>query len=902
VLKQLEDSLLKELANSRGSLLDNEDLINTLQTTKSKANEIANALRVSRETAEEIEKLRNTFHKVAKRGSVLYFAMQGLSQINEMYEYSLGSYLGVFETALTEAKPDKNVENRLRNMRDKLTQNVYDYTCMSIFERHKLLFSFRLTTMIMDGDADLSQDEFAFFIKGNTSLDKITARKPFDWISDSVWKDLQLLVTLGSEALATLLTSLAAEGDAWRTWFDLEQPEKAALPAPYAENLSPFQQLLVLKCFRADRLVNAVKGFIVRRLGEYYVQPPYVVYDRIFAQSNETSPVVFILSPGADPQSDIQKLGERLGFSGSRFRFLALGQGMGPVAQQAIEVGVQRGHWVMLQNCHLLTSWMKTLEKLLETVAARPHKDFRLWLTTMPTASFPLGILQRSLKVVTEPSEGIRLNMKQSYAKITQAELSACPHPAFPSLIYVLGFFHAVIQDRRKFGKIGWNVAYDFNESDFAISFQLLNMYLTKASDVSPAEDEEEDKRPKLIPWDTLRYLIGDAMYGGRVSDDFDRRVLLTYLREYMGDFIFDKSFRFSQAGGFDYALPQPSDLQSSADMISSIPLTQVPGVFGLHPNAEITYLANAGKDICMSLIAMQTGVESAADATEESDGPAMSARDQMVWTICSGILKRLAEQPPLKYASAMLSPTEVVLCQEIERYTKLVDRITLSLVDLKRALKGEIGLSQELDEVGSSLFNGLIPDKWRKIAPESEKPIASWMDHLSRRYAQYALWAREGKAPAVLWISGLHVPESMLSALVQTTCRAKGWALDKSVVFTRVTSYLDRSEVSGPLEFGTYVEGLYLEGADWDVSRGELVTQRPKRLVVPMPVFEIVPLEASDPRLQDPALLPTPVYCTQARRNAMGVGLSFEANLRTTSKKSLWILQGVALFLNTDN
>jgi dynein heavy chain len=83
-------------------------------------------------------------------------------------------------------------------------------------------------------------------------------------------------------------------------------------------------------------------------------------------------------------------------------------------------------------------------------------------------------------------------------------------------MVYVLSFFHAVIQERKKFGKIGWNVSYDFNASDYLISYQLISMYLNKAK----ANNEEE------LPWDTLRYLIGEARYGGRVTDDKDIRLI----------------------------------------------------------------------------------------------------------------------------------------------------------------------------------------------------------------------------------------------------------------------------------------------------------------------------------------------------------------------------------------
>jgi dynein heavy chain len=139
------------------------------------------------------------------------------------------------------------------------------------------------------------------------------------------------------------------------------------------------------------------------------------------------------------------------------------------------------------------------------------------------------------LKVVTEPPDGIKLNTRNTISKLTEELLDECPHMAFKPLVWVISFFHSIILDRRKYGKIGWNVAYDFNESDFRISFRLLGLYLKKAS----------DNKDETIPWASLRYLIGEAMYGGRVTDDLDRRVLVTYLDEFMGDFLFDKNKEF---------------------------------------------------------------------------------------------------------------------------------------------------------------------------------------------------------------------------------------------------------------------------------------------------------------------------------------------------------------------
>ena len=203
----------------------------------------------------------------------------------------------------------------------------------------------------------------------------------------------------------------------------------------------------------------------------------------------------------------------------------------------------------MLQNCHLLVRWLKELEKHLEKLN-KPHPDFRLWLTTEPTSQFPIGILQRSLKIVTEPPNGLKLNLKNTYHKIGATALNseACPHESFASIVFVLAFFHAVVQERRKYDKIGWNVSYDFNESDFRVCMQILNTYLTKAV-------ENGDNK---IPWTSLKYLIGEVMYGGRAIDNFDRRVLNTYMNEYMVDFIFDtfQPFHFFKNDEVDYYIP----------------------------------------------------------------------------------------------------------------------------------------------------------------------------------------------------------------------------------------------------------------------------------------------------------------------------------------------------------
>lgn len=172
------------------------------------------------------------------------------------------------------------------------------------------------------------------------------------------------------------------------------------------------------------------------------------------------------------------------------------------------------------------------------------------------------------------------------------------------------------------------------------------------------------------------------------------------------------------------------------------------------------------------------------------------------------------------------------------------------TIVDLKRALKGEIGMSQDLDSLGTAFFNGQLPEIWRKLAPQTEKNLVNWISHYERRFKQYRTWV-DVEEPIVIWLSGLSIPESYGTALIQTTCRSKNWALDKSTMYTNVTKIYDAAEVTQRLEQGTYVQGIYIEGARWSVEKDCLDYQINKVLVEEMPLVQIIPVEANKLKLR---------------------------------------------------
>lgn len=196
--------------------------------------------------------------------------------------------------------------------------------------------------------------------------------------------------------------------------------------------------------------------------------------------------------------------------------------------------------------------------------------------------------------------------------------------------------------------------------------------------------------------------------------------------------------------------------------------------------------------------------------------------------------------------------------------------------------------MSESLDSLANSLFNGFVPDLWRKRAPSTEKNLVNWMEHFLRRHKQYKDWD-EIEEPKVIWLSGLHTPGSYLTALVQAACRAKGWPLDKSIMYSVVTKERNPSAIKKKLDFGCYIQGIYLEGAHWSQEKDCLDYQKPKELIEEMPLIQIIPVEANKLKLRN--TLKCPVYITQDRKNSMGVGQCFDADIKTDRHASHWIL-----------
>ena len=620
-------------------------------------------------------------------------------------------------------------------------------------------------------------------------------------------------------------------------------------------------------------MVFGAACYVRATLGASYTEAPVLDLRDTLRDSTPLSPLIFVLSPGVDPTQPLRKLAVEMQME-DRLCVVALGQGQAPIAMRLIERGIRDGHWIFLANCHLMTRWLPTLEKILQELEAKnPHPDFRLWLSSNPSPLFPMSILQRGIKMTTEPPKGLHANLHRLYHHTIEPErLTSCTkYHAYSKLLFALAYFHSTLLERRKFRSLGFNIAYDFNDTDFRVSDDLLRSYL---------ESYRE------IPWDALRYLIAEANYGGRVTDELDRRVLNSYLNRFYCEAAVHQP-RYPLADLDLYCIPEETSIGGALSYIQSLPLTDAPEAFGQHPNAEISYLREEGQSLVDTLVRLQPTARSGGAA---SSGPSVEEITESILRLLPAPfdLDHIRQQHPDDAAAL-----NVVLLQETERYNALLSTVQFSCTQLLRGIKGWIVMSADLDEIYAALRDGRVPAAWSRAYP-SLKPLASWTRDLLLRLEQFAQWSRSVE-PTVFWLSSFTYPNGFLTAVLQTAARFHGVPIDALIFDVSVAHDLET-----PPDEGVYVRGFFLEGAGWDVEREELCEPHPMELTVEMPVLWFRPVEQrrrSGPKRH----YSCPVYLTALRsgtreRPSFLTHIDLKPGTRTPDH---WILRGTALLLS---
>lgn len=924
-LKGIEDRILKLLFESEGNILDNEELINTLNDSKVTSATINKRLAEAEQTEVKITAARERYRPVATRGSVMYFVVADMGVIDPMYQFSLKYFKALFNNTIETSKKSDVLDERLVLLLDATTITVYENVARGLFEKDKLVFSFMLCAEIMKTANVVGAEEWNFFLRGAAGIAKERPPRPanVEWLKEPLWNgacDLEaalpafkgLLKALTATPCSVSLGDLTVSANpvAWHGYGpvppepstgEARQESDEGIKGHWNKRLTAFQKLIFIKIFKEELVVFAITNFVRENLGQKFVESPAVDLATLYDNMNKITPLVFVLSTGSDPMGGFLRFAREKNYA-DRIQAISLGQGQGPVAEKLIVSAAKNGDWVFLQNCHLAASWMLAMETLIKNMAEAPkdvHNDFRLFLSSMPSQRFPVSVLQNSVKVTNEPPKGLRANTRRAFMEITpQFFEENILGLKWRKIIFGVCFFHAIIQERKKFGPLGWNIKYEFNDSDRECALLNFQMFCSEG----------------IIPWDTLNYITGEITYGGRVTDGWDQRCLRTILKTFFARETLQENYKYSPSG--IYYAPEATTLNDYRQYIDGLPLIDEPQIFGLHENANIAFQRQETTSLVNTILDMQPRVQT---------GGGGKSNDDIVYELADSILGKLIDKLDIDEANkemfepdakGRLNSLTTVLTQETDRFNKLLRVIKDSLVQLQKAIKGLVVMSEELERIYTSFLNNQVPRKWESAAYPSLKPLGSWVQDLVLRCDFIGSWIRHGQ-PKSFWISGFFFPQGFLTGSLQNHARKYGLPIDHLMFeFHPLPMYRHQAQVAAAMkdlkygeeleidkgiptpDDGILVHGLYMDGFRWDMEAMHVTDSLPGEMNPPLVMLHMEPRMDFEP---SPADYLAPLYKTGFRAGVLsttGHSTNFVVPVALPSQKpqDYWINMGAAL------
>lgn len=781
-LLMLEDRVLKLLFAATGNILDDEELVETLNESKETSAIIAARLIDTEETETVITATREKYRILSARGAILFFVVAALAEIDPMYQFSLKYFSAVFCTVIAQPHEPLTLPQRLLQLMHAEIYAIYLNVSRGLFEKHKLVFSFMLSIAVERQEQRVTDAEFEFFLRGPASgYVPLRSRPAALQISDGSWSGcLYLEKTMPKEfselSVDLLKVAFAVRmGEIDENVYFLEK--KPAKLSARINEMKLFHRLMFVNLLVPQMGILAIGSYIQETLGKQFtdVAADNSSLPALYADTSNVVPLIFILSTGSDPMAAFLRFCADMQFM-DKFYSISLGQGQGPAAELLIAKGRTLGHWVFLQNCHLATSWMASMELIVRNLALgnlRAHTDFRLYLSSMPSHTFPVSVLQNSVKVTNEPPKGLKATLVRSFADMERDFFERHTlQEKWRAMVFGLCMFHGVVLERRKFGPLGWNITYEFTESDRECGLRTLDMYC-----------DRETSKAAAIPWNALEYINGEVTWGGRVTDYWDQRCLKTILKIFGTAMIVEPGYAYSSSGV--YRCPDGNTLEVFREYASNLPFNDDPEIFGMHENANLVFQTKETQFFLDTILSGQPrqSAGGSGGGTSSSDDIVMA----MAVKIGTALTKKINADKP--YAPQMklddrgrVPSLTTVLLQETDRFNRLLVIVHDSLAQLVRAIKGFVVMSEALEAVFNALLGNQVPAMWHKRGFLSTKSLGCWVTDFQYRIDYIQTWMNEG-VPCSSWISGLYFPQSFLTGTLQTHARRHNLPIDSLLI-----------------------------------------------------------------------------------------------------------------------
>ena len=894
-LRQLEEDLLTAL-NSEGNLLENNEVMTRLEDIKKKSFEISEEVSKSEDIMKELESTMNEYAPLANKASRIFFALDSLEIIHYLYRYSLSFFMDILNYVINSKEMQEVPKNMYANRQIKIIQllfkEIYHRVGYSLLNKDKALLAMRLAQINL---GDKFKNEINLLLKINSNIMNDASDISSDILGGKLTlnQKKQLSELNKSEPFTGLVSEITSNSEAWNNFYNDAFAENC-IPVEFLnkhkESISnekdqkifdAITKSILLLVFRPDRMLNSIQSFLKEVFNEELVNIPELDLVKVIKdETNCKMPILFCSAPGFDASTKIESLARQLN---KKFLSIAIGSSEGfELVEKNWASKIKSGEWLVLKNVHLAPNWLNEIEKRL--YANEPNPNFRLFLTMEFNPKIPANVLRISRKFVFELPSGIKHSLIRSYANVlTPAKSEKTPHERC-RLHFLLAWFHAVIGERLRYVPIGWSKFYEFNESDQRCALEAIdewiNIYAKDRVNISP----------KQIPWDAIRTIIHQSMYGGKIDNEYDMKILESLVNLYFNEKTYDFNYPLFKTSSENQdnvlKIPDKTNNAGFIEWINALPNVESPEWSGLPNNAEKLVRETASNRFITEMNKIQ-GIED--EGVGSGDGKGKST--QASWLVSvqeksTKLLKVLPLQvkPLVGNKQSNNDPIYRFLLREVAVASKLLNKVRDDLDQLILMSKGESKSTNELRDIAKNIFNDSVPKVWQ-IYSTLELNITEWILDLKNRINQLnKITQAKDYGRSGLWLGGLIFPEAYLTATRQSVAQELKVSLDELMLSVELVKNITSVDNTCFV-----LKGLCIEGAEWNYDQNKLIMT--DSLFSQLPPFLLKWSVKKNANLSN--IFPIPVYLNTMRKN-----LLFSVFIKNESvlSDSDWYQRGIAL------
>lgn len=902
-LRGLEDELLAELSKSEGTnILDNDEMIQKLETIKKQSTEIEAEKAESEVNLEKNTLVTEQYRKISSVSSKLFFLLENMSQISTLYQFSLKFYMKIIFQILQsntklESVPRSEYEQRINTLDELIYMKIYEKISVSILEKDKFLFSLKFLQTKFESvypkefidifrllympsklvDTTLSDD----LLKGQLSkaslikLEDLSSRDGFDNLLPHIKAHQKHWIDMIKDKNIKSIEDFS--------FFNLDKLEKHLEKFPHIiEATKVLLEILVFNIIRVEITYAKIKDLIDCVFSKTFLNSDTLnLQESVTEDCDCKSPIFMSSAAGFDPSGKIYELAKLIG---KKYEDVALGSQEGfDLAKRVMNDAVKNGNWVILKNVHLSPSWLKELEQ--EMYGMNPHKSFRLFLLAEFSEKIPVTLLKQSIKFIFELPDGIKASVRRTYKLVYDQKRSDKLPFERSRLHFLLAWIHAVIMERLRYTPTGWSKKYEFSEADLRCALDIIDEYINLQGNKKNISLED-------IPFEALQSIITENIYGGKIDNQYDLKILQSIVYQYLNPDSFDPKKSLVLDRQNPVLNPDGVNFSDFKTWVENLEKDETPVWAGLPLSANDILNTQKIETLLTMFSLVQTNSDETVSLDEVQKGSAGSEKSNQLLELADRVNRYLDILPKdlkkLERNEKLISnPLFRFLEREVTVLSNLLKTVRRTLNDVSDFATGRSAPLQETKKIAANVMSNEIPKFWRKYIVPDTVTLSNWIKDLKSRIDQvYALsvtsdWQRKG-----LNLGELLYPEAFFTATRQYVANANGISMDELQL---KVCFSDTPEVDNN---SFLVNNIWIEGISWNKEGLELTNDMSTHLQkLKFTWSKCTPI---DVKRLDKGEMFVPLYLNSTRRNLI---LSFKLDISQSSiSEKLLYQRGIAL------